>query len=198
MAVISRRQARNRVYQQQGRVFGSVNGLAHRRYVARYAGRGFVVHHANGLDGVLGVGFQARFNQVGFHAMSPDFNAGVGHDFGFKAQPCSELLPQGGKVAGFIHQHMVTSAQRVDQCRLPCTGARGRVNDDRLLGLKDFFDVCQHLQAQHTELRAAMVNGWVAHGPQNAVWHRRWAGNLQKMSARGMKVKRQHDDVLLK
>ena len=156
------------------------------------------MHHANGLDSVLGVGFQARFNQVGFHAMSPDLSAGVGHDFGFKAQPCGKLLPQGGKVAGFVHQHMVARAQRVDQGGLPCAGARCRVNDDRLRGLEDFFDVCQHLQAQHTELRAAMVNGWIAHGPQNAVWHRRWARDLQKMSARGMKVKHQHGGMFLK
>jgi hypothetical protein len=49
-----------------------------------------------------------------------------------------------------------------------------------LLGLEDLLDVGQHLQAQRGELGAAVVDGGQAHGPQDAVGHRRRAGNLQE------------------
>jgi hypothetical protein len=58
-----RGQARDGVDQQQRRVFGRVDRLAHGGDVGGDAGGGFVVHHAHGLDAVLGVLAQALFDQ---------------------------------------------------------------------------------------------------------------------------------------
>jgi hypothetical protein len=64
-------------------------------------------------------------------------------------------------------------------------------------GLEDLRDALEHAQAQRTELGTAMVDGGQAHRPQDAVRHRRWAGDLEEMASGGVVVKREHGNVLL-
>ena len=130
------------------------------------------MHHTDRLDGVLRIGLQPLFNQIGAHTEAPDLCARVTHDLGFQTDTLSQLLPQGSKVPGFVHQHMVARTQGVDQRGLPGAGAGGRINHHRLPGLEDFLDVGQYLQAQRAELGAAVVDGGQAHGPQDAVRNR--------------------------
>src|SRR5687767_15463355 len=52
------RSARDGVHDQQRRVAGSVDGTAHAGDVRGDASGGLVVHHTDGLDGVLRVGAQ--------------------------------------------------------------------------------------------------------------------------------------------
>ena len=137
---------------------------------------------------MLRICFQARLDQARLHAVAPDIVSRRGHDFGFQPKPGGKFLPQRGEMPGFIHQHVVTRTQRVDQRSLPRTGTGGGVNDDGLAGLKDIFHVRQHLEPEHRELRSTVVNGGVTHGPQHAVRHWRGARYLQKMAARRVKV----------
>jgi hypothetical protein len=61
-----------------------------------------------------------------------------------------------------------------------------------VFGLEDLLDVGQHLQAQGAEFGAAVVDRGQAHGPQDAVGHRRRAGDLQEVAAGGVVVEGQH------
>jgi hypothetical protein len=150
------------------------------RDVAGDAGGGLVVHHAHGLDAVLLVGLQALLDQVACTPRRQPSACRAAEELGLQAQARGHLLPQRGEVAGLVHQHVVAGAQRVGQRRFPGAGAGGRIDDDRLLGLEDLLDALEHLQAQRAELGAAVVDGGQAHGPQDAVGHRRGPGICRK------------------
>jgi hypothetical protein len=86
-------------------------------------------------------------------------------------------------MAGLVHQHLVAGGERVDERRFPSARARGRVDDDRAVGLEDGLDAVEHAVAELLEFRPAMVENRHVHGAQDAVGHRRRAGDLQKMAS---------------
>ena len=197
VAIVGTGQARDGVDQQQGRVLGRVDGLAHGGDIARCTGRGFVVHHTHGLDGVARVGFEALLDQISLHTPAPAgghtvVRAWVGDDLGLEPQARGQAVPEKGEVAGLVHQHVVAGAQGVAQRGFPGARARGRVNDDRVLGLEDLLDVGQHLETERAELGATVVDGGQAHGAQHALGHGGGARDLQEMAAGGVEVGSQH------
>ena len=101
--------------------------------------------------------------------MAPTFYAWHTYEFRFDAQAGGKLVPQSGELACFIHQHMVTHAQGVDQCCLPRTCARSWVNHHRMLRLKNLLHVSDDLVSQHSELRSTVINRGQTHGAQNAI-----------------------------
>ena len=197
VAVVGRGQAGDGVDHQQRGVLRSVDDATHGGDIAGHAGRGFVVHHAHGLDLVLVVGCQALLDQIRLHAAPPAgrhgmFAAWQGEKFCLNPQPRGHLVPQRREVPGLVHHHPVAGAQDVGQRRLPRSGAGGRVDRHRMARLEDLLDVRQHLAAQRPELRTAVVDGGQAHGAQDAVGHGRRAGNLQKVASGRVKVQGQH------
>ena len=172
MAIVCRPHARNGVDQQQGRVFGAVDGLAHRQNIAGHARRGFVVHHAHGPNLVLGVSAQALLNQVGLHATAPVLTLGQTQHLGLQTQFQGQFVPQGGEVSSLIHHHGVAGAAQVHQRRLPSSRAGTWVDHHWVLGLKNFAHIGQDLQAQTRKLGATVVDGRLGHGAQDAVRHR--------------------------
>ena len=143
--------------------------------------------------------FQPFLDQAGLHAMAParrfrqiGIAATPFQDLGRQAQPPGQLGPEEGELAGFIHHDVVAGRKHIGQGRFPGAGARGGIDDHRMLGLEDAPDGLRHLQAQRGELRAAMVDGGQAHGAQDAIGHPTGARNLQEMMSSGMEVERQH------
>ncbi|MNT63776.1 hypothetical protein D3C72_2016200 [compost metagenome] len=100
-------------------------------------------------------------------------------------------------MTGFEHQHVVARAERVDQRGFPGARARGRIDDDGLLGLEDLLDVGQDLAAQRAELRAPMVDGRIAHRTQDAVGHGARSRDLEEVAAGGVEVELDHRLSLL-
>ena len=150
------------------------------------------MHDTDGADAVAGVGPQALGDQVGLHTTTPAFNAGQADELGLQLQPQRQFVPQAGKVPGFIHQHMVTRAQGVDQCRLPRTGAGGGINNHRMAGLKNHLHVGEHLAPQHAELGPTVVDGGQTDGAQHPVGHRTGTRNLQEVTPCGVLIQRKH------
>ena len=143
------------------------------------AGRGLVVDDADGLDLVLLVLAQAGFDGGRIGGAAP-----IGFDeFGIEAQLLRHGLPQRGEVAGLEHQDLVAGGEHIDESRFPRAGARGREQEDVALGLEDGLDARQHAQAQLLEFRAAVIEHRLVHRPQDAIGHRRGAGNLQEMAS---------------
>jgi len=93
------------------------------------------------------------------------------------------LPPQRGEMAGLDHQDLIARRQRIDDRRFPGAGARRGKNDDRSGGFEDFLATIEYGLAEFGEFGAAMVNDRHVHGPQHAVRHRAWAGNLQEMAS---------------
>ena len=56
------------------------------------------------------------------------------------------------------------------------------------ISFENGFDASQAFCANFGKIRAAMVNGWVIHCPQNSVWDIAGTGNLKKMFARLISV----------
>ena len=73
---------------------------------------------------------------------------------------------------GFVHQDMVARAANIDQSAFPSARTGGGVDDDGLLGFENLLDLAQHLQSQSAKLGSTVVDGRVAHGPQNTIGHR--------------------------
>ncbi len=67
------------------------------------------------------------------------------------------------------------------------------VDHYRVLGLEYLLGLGQQFAAQRAELWPAVIDRWQAHGAQDAVGHRRWSRNLQKMTTGGVKIEFQHD-----
>ena len=87
---------------------------------------------------------------------------------------------------------VIAGAQGVRKRRFPGAGAGGRVDHHGMPGLEDLLDALQNPQAQHAELRAAVVDGRIAHRAQDAVGHRGRTGDLQEVAAGGVEVEGDH------
>ncbi|EHP39683.1 hypothetical protein OR16_30254 [Cupriavidus basilensis OR16] len=61
-----------------------------------------------------------------------------------------------------------------------------------MLRLEYLLDPGQHLEAKRPELGAAMVNGRVAHGSQDAIGNGARPGDLKEVAARGVEVEFLH------
>src|SRR5262249_52286426 len=105
------------------------------------------------------------------------------HEFDLDAPAHRHVLPEGGKVASFDHQHLVARRERVDDRCLPRTGSRGGKDDDRAGSLKDLLTSPENSLGQFAELHAAVVDDRHVHRAEHPVWHRAWAWNLQKMTS---------------
>ena len=102
---------------------------------------------------------------------------------GVEAQLLRHGLPQRREVPGLEHQDLVAGGEHIDESRFPRARAGGREQEDMALGLEDGLDARQHAQAQLLEFRAAVIEHRLVHCPQDAVGHRRRAGNLQEMTS---------------
>ena len=135
-----------------------------------------------------GISLEALLDHVGVHPMAPALDPSHPKHFGLDAQTGGQFVPQKREMSGFIHQHMVARAQGVDQGGFPSAGARRGINHDGVLGFENLLHVSHQLQPQGRKFRTAVVDGGQAHGPQDAVWHRRGPGDLQEVAASGMEV----------
>src|SRR3954453_8602232 len=111
----------------------AVDGLADLRDPARDAGRGLVVNDGNGLEGVVFVCRKALLDGLGAGAMAPV----AGDELDLDTPLLSQVSPERGEMAGLVHQDLVARGKCVDNRCFPSAGARGRVDDDRALGLEN-------------------------------------------------------------
>ncbi len=188
VAIVGASKTRDRIDQQQRRMTGSIDRAAYGCDIGRDARRGFVVDDTNGLDRVLRVLTQTRFDHLRLHAAPPALNARQTEKLRLQPEAFRHFFPQRSEVTGFEHQHVIARAQRVRQRRFPCTGAGRRVDHHRLLCLEDLLDAVENLQPKRPELRTAMVDGRIAHRAQDAIRHRARPRDLQEVAAGGMKI----------
>ena len=134
---------------------GGIDGAAHVADAGCNPGRGFVVHHAYRLDALPGVGAQALLDRIRIGAVAP-----VGRqEFDLQAELRRHLLPQGGEVARFGHQHAIAGRQAVHQGSFPRAGTGGGVDHYFALGaLENALHPREHALAEIGELRTAMVH----------------------------------------
>ena len=179
MPVIHAAQAGDGVDQQQRGVAGGVDGGANLGNAGGGAGARLVMDHGHRLDLMALILAQPGLDAGHIGAAAP-----IGLDeFGADGQAFGQFTPQMGEPASLAHQHPVAGAEGIGQGGLPGAGARGRVDHHRGGGLEDEFHLLEQLRGEFAEIGAAMVHGGIVHGAQDAVGHRRGAGDLQVMPA---------------
>ncbi len=188
MAVVDRGERADRVDHEQRRVSGAVDRLPDCVDTRGDAGRRLVVHGEHGLEGVRAVLGQFRLDERGIDAAAPV----AGNEIDHEAEPFGHRAPQRGEMSGLEHQHAVARRQRIDERRLPGTGAGCRVDDHRARGLEDGLQSIEDFERQACELGAAMVDRRLVHRPQNAVGDIRRSRNLQKMAPGRVRVELEH------
>ena len=72
---------------------------------------------------------EPRLDRAGIDAVAPVAR----DDLGLQAELLRHPAPERREPAGLEHQDAVAGRERVDERRFPGAGARGRVDDDRLL-----------------------------------------------------------------
>jgi hypothetical protein len=133
----------------------SINGMPNSRKAAGDSGRGFSLDHQDRLDLVLFIKTQTLLNRS-------SRNAGAVINFqpvNLDAVGCSSATIEIAEVTVNATQYLVARRQRIDDAGLPasCAGA-GEEEDLTLSGLKELFEILEHLAQKHGKLRAAVVN----------------------------------------
>jgi hypothetical protein len=80
-------------------------------------------------------------------------------------------------------QHSIAGRQCVDECGFRRASPRSWKDDDRTPRLEDFLQAFKDFSGQRCELRAAVVDHRLIHGPQDTIWNVGWTGNLKKVAA---------------
>ncbi len=142
------------------------------------------MHNTHRLDLLPWVGLQSGFNLGRVSTVAPV----TGQKFHLDAKLLGHLFPQRRKVPGLGHQHQVAAAQGIDQCGLPGTGARGRINHHIRLRFENFFQPRKNFFGHCGELWPAVVDGDVVDRAQHAVWHVGRPWNLQEMATGRMGI----------
>ena len=110
-------------------MLGRIQRLAHPGDIAGDSGGSLVMAGEHSLDLVLLVRFQRLLGTLERHALAPlDIL-----DFHVVSEPLRHVDPQMAELSEARGQHLVAGRQRIAQCRLPATGARGR-EDEYLTG----------------------------------------------------------------
>ena len=182
VAIVDRAQRRDRVDQQQGRVPGGIDGLAHGADVGHHAGRCLVVDDAHSLDGMARIFLQAHLDGGGIGRLAPVAT----HEFRFDTKLVGHLLPERSEVAGFPHQYRVAGRQCVDEGGFPSSGTGCGIDDNRLFCLENLANGPQDLFCQRVELRPAVVDRRMIHRAQDAVGNVGRPRDLQEVTAAGM------------
>ena len=194
MAIVGRGERGNGIDQQQRRMTGCVDRLAHAGDVGECAGRGFVVQHADGLDLFVLVGAQALLDFVWIDAVPPVSL----DDLRLETELLRHLLPEQAELSGLDRQHFVARRQRVGQRCFPRAGAGRGEDDHRMVGLEDGLDAFERLLRHLGEFGTAMVDHRLVDRAQDAIRHRRRAGNMQRMAPNGARRVFHHGIPLLK
>ena len=107
----------------------------------------------------------------------------AGEEIHLEPEPAGQALPERSELAGLVHQHALARRERIDQRRLPRAGARRRIDDDRMPGLKHVLHPLEHLFAELGELRPAVIDSRMVDRAQHPVRNIGRARDLQKMAA---------------
>jgi hypothetical protein len=181
VAVVDRAERADRVDEKKRGMAGPVDRRPYLGDARGDAGRGLVVDDADGLDGVHPVQGEAGADRLGVGAVPPV----AGDQLDLEAEAGGHACPECGEVAGLAHQHAVAGRERVHQRRLPGSGARVRIDDDRaFFRAEDLAQTCEHLMRQLLKVGPAMVDRRPVDGAEDAVRDVGRPRDLQEMASR--------------
>src|SRR5438094_101514 len=152
----------------------------HGRDVGRHAGGGLVVYDQHGAELMRGVGGQARGHAIGGHTLAIRDLEPLDLD----AVRDGGLREAGGEVAVHAREHPVAGRKRVDERRLPRSGARAGIEDD--LPARRLEHVLQPREAvahERAEGGPAVVDDGLGHRAHHALGHERGSRDLEERAS---------------
>ena len=167
--------------EEQGRVAGGVDRLAHGADVGGHAGRGLVMDHHDGLDLVVLVGAQGLLDLLGMRAGAPLLLL----DDDVEAEALRHVDPEVAELAVAGGQDLVAAGEGVGQRGFPDARAGGGEQEDRALGgAEHLLGVLEERLRQRREVDGAVILGLHQHRAHDAVRDVGRAGHEQMVAPR--------------